>query len=754
MKNELEGFSKTQERDATDEISIKLLEYGEDVLYTKFPNCVDGLKSSTRRIIWASQKYRDAQGFGKMVGDVADQHVGGESSIVDAVIRLSQSFQVGHPLISVEGKNGEYYDPKAFAAPRYLKAAISKFAYDIFFEGINERTIPKIDTKDFMGKEPRYLIPKLPTALLLGNLTVGFGYKSSTPMLDIEDVCDLVMKFSKYQQSGGLFLPDSKDIAANLVPRFPVRNLIKNRKDVIREYSKGNYTYPVSIEGWMELSGDTITLRAVPYGADFGKVTNTLRDRLRNAKSELYQWIDTANNLSADEAEFSIRIKRGNNPFEVVDRLRGILKFNGSIHPIFYYLNGNNNIAELPPPVLTDRWYKERSLSIAGELKYRQTSLILRKYEINAMLIVVDRIDEVVDIIRQSELEDVVPNLHAKFLDLTLNQAKIIANQKLTVLAKTSRKQLESELEQVEAELKEVADDFGRINEIIYNDAQLLKKKYKSTSLTRFSEDFIGYVQFGRLGIINFFDYDDMRQILNTKGWPVQAKRSIHLYDKRTPRKFIVKSGYMKELDELSKEITCEQILCYPENDRDELTLVINPDKTTCIVEAGVTDLGGDRTLCPISKSFYAVHRNGSVTAEVYTDYSIRKTACKGAKTDLVYGLSGKLTDVIVVHMNSKDPNTLRIDHILQPGKLGNLKLVPAGKTHILCVVPFNTKEIFLNIPEDCRKGTTMEHLIVTDLKNIFKEPGDNKSLNLLRNNDGYKFKRDSETRSLYFLKL
>ena len=44
--------------------------------------------------------------------------------------------------------------------------------------------------------------------------------------------------------------------------------------------------------------------------------------------------------------------------------------------------------------------------------------------------------------------------------------------------------------------------------------------------------------------------------------------------------------------------------------------------------------------------------------------------------------------------------------------------------------------------------------MALIDLQNIFKEPGDNKSLNLLRNNDGYKFKRDSETRSLYFLKL
>lgn len=745
------GFLTVQEREASAEIKDKLLSYGEDVLTSKFPDAIDGLKVSTRRIVWCARNYPEPQGFSKLVGAIADVHVGGESSIIEAMIRLAQPFMVGHALIEVEGKSGEYYDPKAYAASRYLKAGIAKFARDVFFTGINLKTLPLVPTKDFSGTEPRYLIPRLPMALVLGNLTVGFGFKSDVPMIDFSAVCDLVMTFAKYYKQHGLSKPQDKVLAPYLVPTFPIANLVKNRKELIRAYSQGDFTCSIQLEGKIEISGSNLVLRAVPYGVDFGRVTNELRNRLKDRKSWLYDYIDSANQYSSDEAEFSITVKRGRNPFEVLDKIRGILRFSTCWHPLYSYLK-DNRVVTLTPPYLIRMWYRERSISIAGSLKYRQADLILKKLTLEALLVVIDYIDEVISIIRHSADEvEAIAKLHARFEKLTLNQAKIIANQPLIKLTKNTRKQLESDLEQTRIDLKNTVADFNRIDDIIYNDAQYLKKKYPSEHQTRFSDEFIGYVQFGDWGVIQFFDTSDLREILNTK-WPTAIVRSIHLYDARYPHRCIVKNHQIQELTDDSRAICCEDLLCYPAGEREELTLMIGKDKRTAIVEKSLDLAKGQYTLCPISRSFYAIHRKGHITVEDYKNFTIRKSVSGGTKTDLIYGLPSKMKNVVIFHMNPADPNVLHADLILRDEHdLGKLRTMVTGHIRILGIYPVETKELYINIPPECRKNSAMEFLYITNLRQLFTQET-NVVINTTKNSKTCKVVRDHDVRSLYRL--
>ena len=270
--------------DSTSEIRDCLLTYGEDILKTKFPHYIDGLKDVSRRILWFTRDQRDTRSFIRVMGDIVENHVAGDTSVYGAIIRLGQPFMVGHPLVHIEGKYGSYHSPHDSAAPRYLNMAISEFARDLFFNGIHPRTIPMVPTKNFEAMEPKYLIPKLPTALLLGNLTVGFGFKSTTPMIDFEDVCSLVMVFAEYYATHPTGLPKPSATASLLVPTFPINNIIKNRPALIKAYQHDEYNHEVLMEGWVDLTGNSITLRAVPYGVDFGTVTQDLRETMKNKK--------------------------------------------------------------------------------------------------------------------------------------------------------------------------------------------------------------------------------------------------------------------------------------------------------------------------------------------------------------------------------------------------------------------------------------------------------------------------------------
>lgn len=746
-------FVTVKESDGSTEIKQNLSVFGSEVLATKFPNAYDGLKDVQRRIVWNSKDYKDPKSMNQFIGVVSGYHTGGDSSIFGATIRLAQNFMVGYPLVSIKGNSGKYYDPGSYADSRYLEIEISNFSRDVYFNDINLRTIPMKLSDTFNGVEPSHLIPKLPMGLIIGNLTVGFGFKSLIPMIDVGQVCSLVMLFAEHYRNRGVLLPDKIKMAPYMVPSFPIKNLILNREELLNEYRKGNYECPIKLDGWVELSGNSITLRAVPYGNDFNTAVTTLRAELQNKNSKYNDLIDAANQYSADEADFNISIKRGKNPFEVLHRLKGILRFHSVWSPLYNYtLNGK--VICLTPDKLTYNWYRERALSIASSLKYRLADFINKKLLLTAILIVINHTDEVVDIIRNSENEEAaVGILHGKWPELTLKQSQQLYRQPLSVLSRRNAESVQRELEQVEIDIKNTYDAFGKIDDIIYHDAEILKKKYPSTSQTRYSDEFIGYVKFGNWGVINFFGDDDLVDILNSKGWPFSIKKTVHYYDNRFPLKFLVKDNRVRPIVELSKEIWCDDLICYPATN-EELTLVISEDGGTCVMESSIIQTVQGYTLCPITRTFYAIHRNGSITEEHVDSFSKRKSVSRGAKSDLVYGLPNKTKDLVVFHMNDRDPNVLRVDRILTEDGLGSVKFVPVGKRHILGIYPIKTKDIILNIPESCRKSSTMEYLKIHDLKSLFHDRNNNLMFSISKTTKDVKFLRDKQVRSMYHLQF
>ena len=156
--------------------------------------------------------------------------------------------------------------------------------------------------------------------------------------------------------------------------------------------------------------------------------------------------------------------------------------------------------------------------------------------------------------------------------------------------------------------------------------------------------------------------------------------------------------------------------------------------------------------LFPITKKFYAIHRNGIVTEEHYTSFTMRKSVSRGAKTDLIYGLPDNARDVVVFHMNTKETNTLRISRILTPESLGQLRTVPVGQMAILGVYPIKTKTIMLNIPEDCRSASAMEFLRISNIKKLFETRENNLVLSITKTSKDVKVIRDKNCRNMYSL--
>lgn len=753
----LQGFQTIKERDCTEEIKRDVTVYSASEVENKYPSYIDGLKMINRRIIWASREKRSPDAMVRMIGEVMTLHTSGDQSIEDAIKRLSQPFKHAQPLITVYGKNGAYYDVKGAAASRYLKACLSEFSYDVFFKDINFRTIPMQANKDYTVVEPKYLIPKIPMALLMYNLTIGYGFKSVTAMMDIDRVCDLVIAYASDPiASANNHAPASK-YGKMLIPSFPTKCLITNLDELVNAYSHDIWDTPIRIEGVVELSGDTITLRSIPYQNDFRTVTDKFREKLKSKDGKyLTPYVKSARSLSAVEAEFDIPLVKGKNPFATLDMIRPDLKLVDPIHPSYIFTTEDSKLIQLTPLQVLSLWYVERRNSIIGSLKYKQAGLIDEERRIRAILLICDYKDEVIDLIKNAETdEEAIKELHRRFADIKLSwqQATIIVDQKIRILARANKQKLNEELEINQRAQKENFAKFGKVNQIIIDDAKLIKEKYGNKHkqrLTRYSSEFKGYVQFGDWGIINFFDEEDMINILCSRGWGTIAK-SIHFYSKNENR-YIVKGNRLVPMVNPSREITCTNVICCPLNSNG-LTLVINKNGNTAVIEREIPDNADGWSIFPISKNFYAIHRDGKITKEVYTNYSIRKTVSCGAKTDIVYALPSNSKNVVVFYMHTSEPNTLRMGLILHDDVIGSLATVAVGELIILGVYNVRHKEICLNIPASCTKSIAIEFLIIKNVENIFKDGKLNQFIDLNKSsNIAKRLKRHPQVRTLYTL--
>lgn len=706
------------------EIRNNLLVYGEDVLLTKIPNFADGCKNIVRRILWFNRGADALRPMNKMVGDLQDVHPSGDSSISEAILRLGQACNQGYVLIEISGKAGEYYDIDAAAATRYLDTRLSDFAADVFFKNVNTDAFTMIPTKNANTLEPKYMVPKIPMALVMGNLTVGMGFKSQIPMIDFTQICDLVCCYANYYKSGNIGMPSAKITAPYLIPGFPIRNIILNRKQLLKEYANGNYTAPIELEGWVDLTGNTITLRTMPYGNNFGRIVNKFRSILKDPKNCYKGIVESANNYSSDEAEFTITLRNGVNPFEALEVLRPVLKLRSTFHPLYNYVR-NGRIVNLAPPVLTYLWYTERENNIIAGLNHKLAKLNANLMRIQAVLQVIDYRQEAIDIITNSEDNaSTVEALYHHFqkVKLTRRQADIISKQSLYVFNKSSKAKHLEDREQTNQDINKALHEFSLTHDTIFNDAAYLKKKYPSVNQTVYSDDYIGHVQFGDWGLINFFNYDEMKRLLATKGWPSKFTKTVQLYSRSRPYKQIVRNGRVQGIDYMTKEICCERMLCLPAPSNKYMTLVVYDSGQTAIIRRQVLADVDKINLFTITPHFYALHKDGGITEENYQNFSIRESISTGAKTDIIYAFPDTTKDVVVFHMNTADPNNLRLSRILYNKEPHSLKVLPCGEMYILGVYPIGQNEIVLNIPQNCVKNFKITHLFLTGLSALFTD--------------------------------
>lgn len=712
--------------------------YSTDIVSTKYPHPMDGLKKIYRRILFCLGTQTDKDAMTALIGDTSKLHQGGDSSIYSAIVRMSQAFSVGEPLIHCFGNYGNYSKPNSAGHARYLELASSEFSRDVFFNGVHRKAIPMTYSKDFRRMEPLYFIPRVPMGLYLNNITIGYGFKSVTPQLNFASLCDMVMM--QAEQNGSV--PSNSKLARHMIPDYPSHQWLINHEDLINSYKLGNFEHPIDLSGMIEIGPRTIKIRTLPFGTIPDTIVTSVIKKLQSDKNFwLHTLLKDINDYGSNDDywEFVLEFKNNVDIWKYLDSIKRLFQVDDTMHPI-YNFGYDGKITHLDPPDLMGLWYDGRYKSITAGIKSKQTELQLELLKLSAYLVVCDHTDKVIDICTTSHDEDeIIKRLSVEFETLTRMQGRILANAKLTSLAKQSRVKLLLDIEKTESELTDTSAKYSQIHNTIYEDAQFLKKKYSRKRKTITLNHMIGSLHINDRGIIQYSSIDELLDLLQKF-----KNQSVVIYHDNTfyphflsyaDNKLLPYSGYNRP-----KEYAATSVLRSPIKNPYIGLFIEDSFAITNIVKF----LDREYRMIPTTREFYGITILGELIKSDISEHSYRKSITKGAKSKFISLIPGNCNNAVVLYMNKAVKNELRFSRICYDGKVGSLTTIPNNETVIVDVIPFNSKDIYLSIPEGVTEFVAYKHLNIPDLSSIMKTDS-LVVLDMNRQNPGYSLKKHPE---------
>lgn len=241
-----------KKKDETKEIIEKIYDYTlEDIMgerfgsYSKYiiqdraiPDARDGLKPVQRRILYSMYKEHNTfdkpyRKSAKTVGDViGNYHPHGDSSIYDAMVRMSQDWKIRLPYIDMHGNNGSI-DGDSPAAYRYTEARLSKISNEMIRD-IDKNTVEFSPNFDDSTVEPTVLPTRFPALLVNGATGISAGYATNIPPHNLGEVIDAT-----------IYLIDHEDASLDELmqyvkgPDFPTGAIVEGINGIKDAYTKG-----------------------------------------------------------------------------------------------------------------------------------------------------------------------------------------------------------------------------------------------------------------------------------------------------------------------------------------------------------------------------------------------------------------------------------------------------------------------------------------------------------------------------------
>lgn len=683
-----------------------------DSIDSKFACCIDGLKKIHRRIIWTLGVTDRKIKVLKLSGNVMEYHPHGDSAISDAIVKLSQPFNNIIPLVHALSSVGNF-GGEAPSAPRYLDVISAPFTRDVFFHNTNTQALTLLPVGD--GFEPKYFIPKIPMALLTGNFGMVPGFKSDAVAIGFKETCELTLEFIKARSSSIRYKEYYKKFCKYLIPDHPAYSSLRNHK-ILKEFYENKVFNPTLVaDGILHITPNSITIRSLPFISDLCRDEEKIHTN-RKLKGNWYdKHIQELCGGPDGElwGDIQFKLKRGVDPFSILDEFKKQVGFTRTWTPINTWLNQDSLMEEnFTPFDIVDAWYNERFKYIRVELKHTQTKLIVEYRKLEALIIVVDNEALVHKIFRDADtVTDTIKPLCKKF-QLTEFQAKYLASLTYAQITKQGKNELLKKKREVKHKIDKLQHEFISIDDRMIREVEEIQKKYTPLIKRKMQiPDHMGWVKIGTQGIVQYDTHEELMELVDTFG---SDKVQIHEYPKNKFYKHLLKDGtvytegdvYMpKQLSGVNLCITKTKptnIICYKKNTSYRLKI---DNYTGCIPYK-------DTTYLPVGKQCLRIDKKGIVTIAPSSSFDLRKGADNiGIKDNLLYASPVINEQLIIIHGNKREKNCIRIEYV-DVTKKNKITKLPIGKTEIM-YVGSPTDKIVCSINHDVLYRCPVHHLVI-----------------------------------------
>lgn len=454
------------------------------------PDVRDGLKPVQRRIIYAM--YRDKNTYDKQfkkcanaVGNVLGKyHPHGDSSVYDALIRMSQSWKQNHILVEVDGNNGSI-DGDGPAAYRYTECRLSKISEELL-KDIDKDTVMMAPNYSDTLLEPTVLPAKFPNLLVNGTNGISAGYATNIPPHNLIEVCDAVIK--------RIDSPNChEDSIYEIIkgPDFPTGGIVEGLDGIKSAFKTGRGKLIVTSKSEFQKNKgkDQIVISEIPFEVNKALLVKKIDDIRFEKKLD-----GIAEVRDESDKDSNIRIVIDLKPGADKELVLNYLLKNTELQTTYNY---NMVCIDKRRPRLLgiipiiDAYIDHQKDVI---LKRTNFDLAFARKEMHiteGLVKAISILDEVIAVIRASKNKpDAIENLVKKF-DFTTEQATAIVMLQLYRLTNTDITVLNEKLENLRKiieELTGILNDESKLKGVIKDELRRMKKEYGVPRNTEISE--------------------------------------------------------------------------------------------------------------------------------------------------------------------------------------------------------------------------------------------------------------------------
>ena len=454
------------------------------------PDIRDGLKPVQRRILYTM--YQDGntstkpfRKSAKTVGSVMGQyHPHGDSSIYDAMVRMSQYWKNSVTLIDMHGNNGSIDDDPA-AAMRYTEARLSKIS-DLMLKNIDKETVSFAPNYDDSLFEPTVLPALFPNLLVNGAKGIAAGYATEIPPHNLGEVIDATVYLIKHPKAT---VEDLMQFIKG--PDFPTGAILQGKEGLLKAYSTGAGAVKILSKTKIVEEKNCIQLIITEIPFEIVKKNLVMRIDTLRINHVIDGIIEVRDESDRSGLKIVVDIRKEADVDAIYSSLMKLtdlqISYNFNMVTIV-----DNTPRQLGIVDMLDAYIKHQIEVLINLTKYDLKKAKERLHIVKALIIALSNLDEVIEIIRRSHgKQDSKTNLENRFgFDEKQSEAIVMLN--LYRLNSTDIEEIRQEgrdLEEKISDLESLLISDSRQRKIIANQLEQVKKEYAQPRLTEIQDE-------------------------------------------------------------------------------------------------------------------------------------------------------------------------------------------------------------------------------------------------------------------------